>query len=146
MDLIITILPVVTKDLPISTRFTPYNFLSRCKFSTLTTRQPMVEFYLLTFPRFPLRKKEHKSYFGKNRTHDFRTSRCADYLLDHSGDITNSHYMPVAMILPKGDRRYLLQKPLIRRDKGDTLSLLAQFLLKPWVSCVPRPDSLLFSR
>ena len=61
-------------------------FLSRCKFSTLTTRQPMVEFYLLTFPRFPLRKKEHKSYFGKNRTHDFRTSRCADYLLDHSGD------------------------------------------------------------
>ena len=59
-------------------------FLSRCKFSTLTTRQPMVEFYLLTFPRFPLRKKEHKSYFGKNRTHDFRTSRCAAYLLDHS--------------------------------------------------------------
>ena len=46
----------------------------------------MVEFYLLTFPRFPLRKKEHKSYFGKNRTHDFRTSRCAVYLLDHSGD------------------------------------------------------------
>ena len=44
MDLIITILPVVTKDLPISPRFTPYNFLSRCKFSTLTTRQPMVEF------------------------------------------------------------------------------------------------------
>ena len=62
-------------------------FLSRCKFSTLTTRQPMVEFYLLTFPRFPLRKKEHKSYFGKNRTHDFRTSRwCAGCLLDHSGD------------------------------------------------------------
>ena len=76
MDLIITILPVVTKDLPISPRFTPYDFLSRCKFSTLTT----------PFPRFPLRKKEHKSYFGKNRTHDFRTSRCADYLLDHSGD------------------------------------------------------------
>ena len=46
----------------------------------------MAEFYLLTFPRFPLRKKEHKSYFGKNRTHDFRTSRCAGYLLDHSGD------------------------------------------------------------
>ena len=43
---------------------------------TLTTRQPMVEFYLLTFPRFPLRKREHKSYFGKNRTHDF----------NHSGD------------------------------------------------------------
>ena len=86
MDLIITILPVATKDLPISPRFTPYDFLSRCKSSNLTTHQPMVEFYLLTFPRFPLRKKEHKSYFGKNRTHDFRTSRCAGYLLDHSGD------------------------------------------------------------
>ena len=35
MNLIITILPVVTKDLPISHRFTPYDFLSRCKFSTL---------------------------------------------------------------------------------------------------------------
>ena len=85
MDLIITILPVITKDLPISLRFTPYDFLSRCKFSTLTTRQPMVEFYLLTFPRFPLRKKEHKPCFGKNRTHDFRTSRYAGYLLDNSG-------------------------------------------------------------
>ena len=42
--------------------------------------------YLLAFPRFPLRKKEHKSYFGKNRTHDFHTSRCAGYLLDHSGE------------------------------------------------------------
>ena len=50
----------------------------------------MVEFYLLTFPRFPLRKKEHKSYFGKNRTHEFRTSRCAGYLLDHSGDDAKS--------------------------------------------------------
>ena len=87
MDLIITILPVVTKDLPISPRFTPYDFLLRCKFSNLTTRQPMVELYLLTFPRFLLRKKKDKFYFGKNRTHDFRTtSRCADYLLDHSGD------------------------------------------------------------
>ena len=43
MDLIITILPVVSKDLPISPRFMRYDFLSRCKFSTLSTRQPMVE-------------------------------------------------------------------------------------------------------
>ena len=51
MDLIITILPVYAKDLPISPRSTPYDFLSRCNFSTLlTTRQLlMVEFYLLTF-------------------------------------------------------------------------------------------------
>ena len=33
---------------------------------------------------FRYERKQHKSYFGKNRTHDFRTSRCADYLLDHS--------------------------------------------------------------
>ena len=45
----------------------------------------MVEFYSIPFPRFPLRKKEHNSYLGKNRTHDFPTSRCADNLLDHSG-------------------------------------------------------------
>ena len=89
MDLIITILPVVTKDLRISPQFTPYNFFIAMQFQhSYNSRQPMVEFYLLTFPRFPLRKKEHKSYFGKNRTHDyFRTSRCAAYLLeDHSGD------------------------------------------------------------
>ena len=50
-----------------------------------------LNFYLLTFPRFPLRKEEHKSYFGKNRTHDFRTSRCAAYLLDHSGELLDTH-------------------------------------------------------
>ena len=43
---------MVTKDLPISPRFTPYEFVSRCKFSTFTTRQPMVGYYLLTFTRF----------------------------------------------------------------------------------------------
>ena len=84
MDLIITILPVVTEDLPISPRFTPYNFFIAMQVQHSYNRQPMVEFYLLTFPRFPLRKKQHKSYFAKNRTHDFRTSRCAAYLLDHS--------------------------------------------------------------
>ena len=80
------ILPVVTKNLPMTPRRMPYEYLSRCKFSFLTTRQPIVELYLHTFPRFPLRKKEHKSFFDKNRTHDFRTSRCAGYLLVHSGD------------------------------------------------------------
>ena len=88
MDLIITILPVVTKDLPISPRSTPYDFYhdaSSALFLQLVNQ--MAEFYLLTFPRFPLRKKEHKSCFGRNRTHDIRTtSRCAGYLLDHSGD------------------------------------------------------------
>ena len=46
-------------------------------FSTLTTRQSKVEFYLLTFSQFPLRTSEKKSCFDKNRTHDFRTNRCA---------------------------------------------------------------------
>ena len=87
MDLIITILPVVTKDLPISPRFTPYNFLSRCKFSTLTTRQLMVEFYLLAHvPALSVATERTQTYFGKNRTHDFHTSRRAGCLLDHSGD------------------------------------------------------------
>ena len=69
---------MVTKDLSISPRFLPYDFLSRCKFSTLTTRQLMVEFYLPTFSRFPLRTPEYK-YFDKNRTQDLHTinSRCA---------------------------------------------------------------------
>ena len=41
----------------ISPRFSPTTFYRyRCKFSTLTPRQPMVEFYLLTFSRFQLRE------------------------------------------------------------------------------------------
>ena len=83
------------------------HFFIRFKFSTLTTRQPMVEFNLLTFPRFPLRKKEHKSYFGKNRTHGFRTSRCAAYLLDHSGDNTNEIPNTVLDVWKAGCIHYL---------------------------------------
>ena len=45
--------------------------------------------------------------------------------------------MPLALILPRGDQWYLLQKPLIKRDKGDTLSLLVQILLEPWAPCAP---------
>ena len=47
--------------------------------------------------------------------------------------------MPLALILPREDQRYLLRKPLIRRNKGDKLSLLVQFLLKPWVPYAPPP-------
>ena len=42
----VAVLPFVTEDLPISPRFTPYECLSRCKFSTLSTRQPIVEVLL----------------------------------------------------------------------------------------------------
>ena len=93
MDLNVAILPVVNKNLSTcslslaGSRLKSYQFVSRCKVNTLTTCQPMVEFYLHTFSRFPLRMAELKSCFDKNRTHDFRTtSRCAGYLLDHSGD------------------------------------------------------------
>ena len=37
---------MVKKDLPIYLRFSPYEILSRCKFSTLATRPSNVEFYL----------------------------------------------------------------------------------------------------
>ena len=53
----------------------------------------LIELYLLPFSRFPLRKKQYKSCFDKNRTHDFRTSRCAGYLLDHSGDDVLKHLL-----------------------------------------------------
>ena len=42
---------------------------------------------------FRYERKNTKSYFGKNRTHDFRTSRCAGYLLDHSGEETVDVYV-----------------------------------------------------
>ena len=41
------------------------------------------------------------------------------------------HSMPLALALSKGSRLYLSRKPLIRRDKGDTLSLLVRSLLGP---------------
>ena len=59
LDVAILLMPVVTKDLSISPRFSPYDFLSRCKFSTLTIRQLMVELYLLTFSRFLLPTPEY---------------------------------------------------------------------------------------
>ena len=50
---LVAIMLVVTKDLPISPRFSPTIFLSWCIFSTLTSRQSMVECSILTFSRFP---------------------------------------------------------------------------------------------
>ena len=84
MGLNVAILPVITKDLPSSPRFTPYEFLSRCNFSTLTTRQPKVKVYLLTFAveeRTPIQLTRIEL------TTSALTSRCAGYLLeDHSAD------------------------------------------------------------
>ena len=61
MGLNVAILPVVTKDLPISPRFTPNAFLSRCMLSTLTTRRPMVELY----------SRSHAFRHGKKNTKDY---------------------------------------------------------------------------
>ena len=66
-------------------------FLSRCKFSTLTSRQPMIEFYLLTFPRFPLRKNTNPTLVRIELTTSVLAA-CAAYLLDHSGDELNRSY------------------------------------------------------
>ena len=84
MDLIVTILAAVTKDLPISPRSTPYNFYRDASSALLQLVNQWLNFTYSRSHAFRYEKKEHKSYFGKNRTHDFRTSRCADYLLDHS--------------------------------------------------------------
>ena len=54
MGLNVVNLFVVTEDLPIFSRFTPYVFVSQCKFSTITSGQPIVEFYFLAFSRFLL--------------------------------------------------------------------------------------------
>ena len=91
----ILLMPAVTKDIPhlslspvLALRF----FLSPCKFSTLTTRQPInvVECYLLLFSRCSLYRRRNKNpAFDKNRTHNFRTSNrvgVRGYPPDHSGD------------------------------------------------------------
>ena len=88
--------------------------------SALTTCQPTVEFYLLTFPRFPLRKKEHKSYVGQNRTHDFRTSRCAAHLLDRSGDEQDYSTLtgPTTKQVPKKDCSIYTSEVAISQESG----------------------------
>ena len=42
----------------------------------------MVEFYLNHVFKLSAAEEKHKLWFDKNRTHDFRTSKCAGYLLD----------------------------------------------------------------
>ena len=115
-------------------------FLSRCKFSTLTARQPMVEFYLLTFPRFPLRKKEHKSYFGKNRTHEFRTTTLnlqffekISPLFGLRGQNTSKHLKTQNTSL--GGRRFL-RTVVIREKKDEELYVDDPVVTRPF-HCFP---------
>ena len=55
------------------------------------------------------------------------------HITAQSGLVTLFKSMPLALLLPRGviikGSIILIRKPLIRCDKGDTLSL--QFLLKP---------------
>ena len=81
-----SILPVVTKNLRISPRFTPYDF-----FITMQVQRPY------NSPTNSCILLTHVFRYGgfntnnghKNQTHDFRISRCVDYLLDHSGTSPN---------------------------------------------------------
>ena len=101
--------------------------------------KPIVEFYLLTFPRFPLRKKEHKFYFGKNRTHDFRTSRCAGYLLDHSGDTTAPSLPP---FVPARPSTIMHRRGHCSRNPSHAIASVAVFALTRLHSVVVRIDAL----
>ena len=88
----VAILLVVTKDLPISPRFSPYDFLSRCKFSSLTTRQPTVECYLLALSATDARI-QNPALTRIELTTFALFSRCARLTstkrLDHSGTTIN---------------------------------------------------------
>ena len=86
MDLIITILPVVTKDLPISPRFTPYIFFYRDANSALL--QLVNQWLNFTYSRSHAfhyeRKNTNPTLVRIELTTSALTSRCdADYLLDH---------------------------------------------------------------
>ena len=72
-----------------------FDFLSRSKRSTITIRQPMVEFYLLTFSRFQLRKTEEKVLLLKRI--ELMTSVVVvmrGYPQDNSGDEGQTHQPP----------------------------------------------------
>ena len=91
--------------LPIFSRLSPIEFLSRCKCSTPTTRQPMVEFCLLAFSRFPFLSVATTRYninilqyygilarikilfFTSTELTTSALVGVRGYLLDHSGDV-----------------------------------------------------------
>ena len=84
MGLDVTILPVVTKDLPISPLFTPSKFYRDASSALLQLGTQWLNF---TYSR------SHAFRYGRNITNldmtriELMTSalRCAGYLLDHSG-------------------------------------------------------------
>ena len=65
----------------------------------------MIDFNLLMFSRFPLRKEEHILWFDANQTHDFRTinSKCAVYL--HYNRLLGRRGLTHNTNLPLGNRK-----------------------------------------
>ena len=118
-DCNVAILPVATKDLlPISPRFSPYEFLSRCKISTFTRRKPMVEL-LLTFSRFPLRKPEYKIWFSQE---------------PNSRLLVRGYLLIVLQTRPLGRRGCGVARPTHRLSTSDTNALNT---VHPPVPCPP---------
>ena len=74
---------VVSRDLPISPRFMPTSFYRDAGSALPIPRQPMVELFVLTSSRFPLRKSELKITPAETRTHKFRLSGRKLYPLGH---------------------------------------------------------------
>ena len=75
----------LSKDLPISPRFSSSKFLSRCKFSTLTVRHVIVGFYLYysgSQAIIPLRKPNTNCDFHKNDSNSrLRTNTSIVYVV-----------------------------------------------------------------
>ena len=77
MGLNVAILPVVTRDLPNSPRFTPYDFYRDASSALLQLVNQSFNFTYSRSHAFRYEKNPTNSD-GKSRTHDFRTnSRCA---------------------------------------------------------------------
>ena len=73
MDLIVNILPVVTKDVPISHRFTPYEFYRDASSAILQLVNQWLNFTYSRFHAFRYGRK-NSNPTGKNQTRGFRTA------------------------------------------------------------------------
>ena len=62
-----------------------YEFFSRCRYSTPTPHQPMIELFVLMSSSIPLRKSEKQCTPAETRNHKFRLSGRALYPLDDGG-------------------------------------------------------------
>ena len=85
LNVLILHVVTVTKDLPSSpsSRSTIFNRDASSVLLQLLNQWLNFTYSVLTLSAT---EEKNKNSDDKNRTHDFRTSRCAGYLLDHSGD------------------------------------------------------------